>query len=378
MPPKGSGSAAYGGMPPVVKDRRTKISYGSDFTGIGTTGIALRKLNNGAKNCLKIRHVFASDLLRCAKTFIMYNDPPEQFDKDVMARRSVPIPAGELSLYVFTAPCQGLSQAGLMQGASDPRTRLMFRSLAFLEKERPKCFMAENVSNLAVQENFKPLFEFLLKKMKEYGYYVEWKLLNSNEYVPQNRMRLYILGIRTDCKRVQTRGIPFWGSPPEDYTVPSIQSLIPSKVGSVDYTPLPNPKEGRGLLLRNVMRAYKECEMNPFTTPILVDMKASPKFSTWRHGESPTLTQTRASSFGYWYSLKGGPLSVGDMAKLQGFKGSDFPWKESQMGSETAVAGVLGNGQTLPLVQNLLPNLLWHASLVSYETFLALEAVPLR
>ena len=53
---------------------------------------------------------------------------------------------------------------------------------------------------------------------------------------------------------------------------------------------------------------------------------------------------------------------------LQGFEPAHLPWKGTGL-SASAVAGALGNGQTLPLVRALLPHVLFHACLIDFETY---------
>ena len=67
------------------------------------------------------------------------------------------------------------------------------------------------------------------------------------------------------------------------------------------------------------------------------------------------------------------PLSTKEMMRLQGFKATDIPWVRAGV-SEPAMAGALGNGQTLPLVMKLLAHLLYHGSQITYEQFLAMRA----
>ena len=58
--------------------------------------------------------------------------------------------------------------------------------------------------------------------------------------------------------------------------------------------------------------------INPFETPIVVDMGVSERFASFGVDFCPCLTRSRAGDFGYWCS-KGGPLSIADMCRLQGF-----------------------------------------------------------
>ena len=115
--------------------------------------------------------------------------------------------------------------------------------------------------------------------------------------------------------------------------------------------------------------------MNPFIEPLIIAFKASESFMSWRHAEAPTITHTRASQFGYWSSLKGGPLSIDDMAALQGFSVTDLHTEPKI--KDRALAGMLGNAQSLPVLMWLLPNVLWNAQLITWDQYLAMKDVPI-
>ena len=88
----------------------------------------------------------------------------------------------------------------------------------------------------------------------------------------------------------------------------------------------------------------------------------------------PTLTKTRSAGFGYWASTKGGYLDTDEIAALQGFEPAHLPWKGTRL-SAPAVAGALGNGQTLPIVRALLPHVLFHACLIDFETYHVMKSL---
>ena len=141
---KSNGAKATG--PRVLKQVRKKtISFGSDFAGIGTVGIALKKLFSDPTLNLVLDHLFSCDKARFAKQIIEYNHPPKHWDNDVLTRDLTWLMPKTLGLYSFTAPCQGLSSAGLQLGAADPRTRLALNGVAVVIEKLPKAFMMENV-----------------------------------------------------------------------------------------------------------------------------------------------------------------------------------------------------------------------------------------
>lgn len=74
------------------------------------------------------------------------------------------------------------------------RSSLIVYFLKALEIKRPKHFIYENVKGL-LNINHKETFELFIEELKEYGYKVKYKILNSKDFgVPQNRERLFCVG----------------------------------------------------------------------------------------------------------------------------------------------------------------------------------------
>lgn len=95
-------------------------------------------------------------------------------------------------------PCQSWSEAGALRGLKDKRGQLFLDFIRILKAKQPKFFLAENVSGMllprhaAALENIKQLF-------KDAGYELSFKLLNASDYnVPQDRKRVFFIGIRND------------------------------------------------------------------------------------------------------------------------------------------------------------------------------------
>lgn len=97
-------------------------------------------------------------------------------------------------------PCQSWSEAGALRGINDKRGQLFYDFIRVLKVKQPKFFLAENVSGMLMSkhkealENIKELF-----KNAGIGYELSFKLLNASDYnVPQDRKRVFFIGIRKD------------------------------------------------------------------------------------------------------------------------------------------------------------------------------------
>lgn len=99
--------------------------------------------------------------------------------------------------WCFGFPCQDISVAGKQLGFNGARSSLFFRVIRFVqelkEKDRPTYLFIENVKNL-LSVNGGTDFLKLLVALDESGYDAEWQVINSADYVPQNRERIFIIG----------------------------------------------------------------------------------------------------------------------------------------------------------------------------------------
>ena len=92
-------------------------------------------------------------------------------------------------------PCQPFSYAGKQKGFVDTRGTLFFEIERLLKEHRPKGFLLENVRGLTSHDKGRT-FQTILEKLKALDYGVSHLILNSSNFgVPQNRVRVYILGL---------------------------------------------------------------------------------------------------------------------------------------------------------------------------------------
>lgn len=97
-------------------------------------------------------------------------------------------------------PCQSWSAAGNNLGVGDLRGQVFFEYIRVLNDKKPKFFVVENVEGIT-RATHQVTFEKILKELSQCGsgYELSWKILNASDYeVPQDRNRLFIIGIRKD------------------------------------------------------------------------------------------------------------------------------------------------------------------------------------
>lgn len=118
----------------------------------------------------------------------------------------------DFDLFTFSSPCQDFSNAGLQKGGeegSGTRSSLLWECRKAIEIKRPKYLLMENVKGL-VSKKFAPLFLRWIGVLEEMGYTCYYEILNAKDYgVPQNRERIFMLGIHGEHKPYQfPRPIP--------------------------------------------------------------------------------------------------------------------------------------------------------------------------
>jgi DNA (cytosine-5)-methyltransferase 1 len=182
-----------------------KIKIGSDFSGVGAFNQALIRLG------INYEEIFACDMDKYARqTFELNFGPVKYFPKDVYERE---IPEESLDIYMTSPPCQAFSLAGKRKGEEDKRGILFYNSHEFIIKNKPRYFIIENVKGLLSDDSgktFQRWIDYLAGKSvngnpvifpheEAAPYHVYYQVLNAKHYgVPQNRERIFIIGIRDD------------------------------------------------------------------------------------------------------------------------------------------------------------------------------------
>jgi len=181
------------------------IKVGSDFSGVGAFNQALMRLG------IDYDEVFACDMDKYAReTFIHNYGEPKYYPKDVYERE---IPEESLDIYMTSPPCQAFSLAGKRLGKDDQRGILFFNSHQFIKTNKPRYFIFENVKGLLSDDNGNTFQEWvnmlggksvnglpvLFPYKDSVPYHIYYKVMNAKKHgVPQNRERVFIVGIRDD------------------------------------------------------------------------------------------------------------------------------------------------------------------------------------
>lgn len=102
-------------------------------------------------------------------------------------------------------PCQSFSQSGKQQGFADKtRGTIFFKLLEILKEKKPKYFILENVKNLISHDKGKT-WDTIYNSLTEVGYLTYPKPIIASPLhfgVPQNRERVFIIGINKDLEQL--------------------------------------------------------------------------------------------------------------------------------------------------------------------------------
>ncbi len=98
-------------------------------------------------------------------------------------------------------PCQTFSIVGKREGFEDCRGQIIYGLIKIMVEKNVPYFILENVKGL-VNHNKGETLKVILNALAEAGYYVDYKVLNSENYgVPQLRERVYFIGIKKELMK---------------------------------------------------------------------------------------------------------------------------------------------------------------------------------
>ena len=103
----------------------------------------------------------------------------------------------------FGSPCQDFSLAGKRKGLGGDRSSLIGEAIRLISECRPRFFIWENVKG-TFSSNDGADFWAIIQAFANIGdYRLEWQLLNTKWFLPQNRERIYLVGYIGDGSKGQ-------------------------------------------------------------------------------------------------------------------------------------------------------------------------------
>ena len=161
------------------------------FAGIGGMRIAYERAGG--------KCVYSSEWNKyCQQTY--FANFGEQPDDDITKVKEEDIPDHDILVAGF--PCQPFSIAGVSKKnslgrptgfADKTQGTLFFDVCRILKAKRPKAFMLENVKNLKNHDHGRT-FRVIMESLEELDYQVFYAVLDGQNFVPQHRERILIVG----------------------------------------------------------------------------------------------------------------------------------------------------------------------------------------
>lgn len=181
------------------------IKIATVCTGIGSPEQALKNLN--------IPHeiVFGCEIDKFARATYLANFEPGFMEED-MTQCDWIDDKYYSDLFIGGIPCQSFSLAGRRLGEEDPRGLLFYDFYRYVKIQQPKYFIVENVKGLLSDDKgrtFRNWIQLLGRSENTHinmfnhpdslEYNLHWTVLNTKDFgLPQNRERVFIIGIRKD------------------------------------------------------------------------------------------------------------------------------------------------------------------------------------
>lgn len=180
---------------PPVSNKDSRFTFIDLFAGIGGMRIAYESVGG--------KCVYSNEWNKyCQQTY--FANFGEQTDGDITKVDASSIPDHDILIAGF--PCQPFSIAGVSKKLSlgrktgfEDKTQgtLFFDVCRIIDAKRPKAFMLENVKNLTSHDKGRT-FTVIYESLIELGYKVFYKIIDGQNYVPQHRERIIIVGFDTE------------------------------------------------------------------------------------------------------------------------------------------------------------------------------------
>ena len=155
------------------------------FSGIG--GFSL-----GLKRVFDIEHTYFSEIDKYAIDVYKHNFKNSTYVKSVTDVRGGELP--RIDIITFGSPCQDFSLAGKREGLGGARSSLITEAIRIIKECRPSFFIWENVKGTFSSNNGADFWAIINAFTNIGGYRLEWQLLNTKWFLPQNRERIYLVG----------------------------------------------------------------------------------------------------------------------------------------------------------------------------------------
>ena len=352
------------------------VRVGTDCSGMEIPIQALQNLGVGYE------HIFSCDTDADSKAVIEANFPSQVFYPDITTRDNSS--AANVDLYVAGFPCQPFSTAGKRMGTQDARGTIVFNVIDYINKQRPKVFILENVQGFITQDDGKtcqhvmqsllaigkvgetPTYRSIssrkisgstMRGAKHEGgaYEIHDMILNTSDHgVPQHRRRWYCVGFR---KSILQSKKPFDFKFPTKIPCPSIEKFLDKASEGQPLQPVVLSNTAKANIAE-ANRQIKKQGLNPDKRTYVVNCDASTSSMKWYDNISPCITRSRST--GHWLTSRHRKMSLDEMLRLQGIVPGQFKFDLP----DKKVGQLIGNAMSVNVVERIIKRALEAADLI--------------
>lgn len=165
-----------------------KINHLDLFSGIGGFHLGFERAG------YEITSYF-SEIDKHAVAVYKHQFPTSTYVGSVTDVRGADLP--RINLITFGSPCQDFSLAGNRKGMEGQRSSLVLEAIRLISECRPSVFVWENVKGTFSSNDGADFWAIIQAFANIGGYRLEWQLLNTSWFLPQNRERIYLVGYST-------------------------------------------------------------------------------------------------------------------------------------------------------------------------------------
>jgi DNA (cytosine-5)-methyltransferase 1 len=165
-----------------------KINHLDLFSGIGGFHLGFERAG------YEITSYF-SEIDKHAVAVYKHQFPTSTYVGSVTDVRGADLP--NINLITFGSPCQDFSLAGKRKGMEGQRSSLVLEAIRLISECRPSVFVWENVKGTFSSNDGADFWAIIQAFTNIGGYRLEWQLLNTSWFLPQNRERIYLVGYST-------------------------------------------------------------------------------------------------------------------------------------------------------------------------------------
>ena len=162
-----------------------KINLLDLFSGIGGFHLGLKKAG------YEINSYF-SEVDKYAIEVYKNNFKNSNYVGSVTDVQSKDLP--KINAITFGSPCQDFSLAGKRKGMQGNRSSLISEAIRLISECKPDFFIWENVKGTFSSNSGEDFWAIIQAFANIGGYRLEWQLLNTKWFLPQNRERIYLVG----------------------------------------------------------------------------------------------------------------------------------------------------------------------------------------